>query len=38
MNGMQKMLDVHSVVAAERGRMRARELEAAWHGIGPWLG
>jgi hypothetical protein len=38
MNGMQKMLDVHKVVAAEHGRIHARSLEAAWDGIGSWRG
>jgi hypothetical protein len=38
MNGMQKMRDVHRVVAAELGGVRARELEAAWDGIGNWRG
>ncbi|MEO3749446.1 hypothetical protein [Streptomyces sp. B6B3] len=38
MGGMQMMLDVHDVVAAEIGRLPARELEAAWDGIGDWMG
>ncbi|MES4901469.1 MULTISPECIES: hypothetical protein [unclassified Streptomyces] len=38
MNGMQKMRDVHRVVAAELGGVRARELEVAWDGIGDWRG
>lgn len=38
MNGKQKMLDAHAVVAAELGRLHARELEAAWDGVGDWRG
>ncbi|MDX3227181.1 hypothetical protein [Streptomyces sp. ME19-01-6] len=38
MNGMQKMRDVHRVVAAELGGVHARELEVAWDGIGGWQG
>lgn len=38
MGGMRKMLEVHSLVQAEIGRLHARHLEAAWDGIGSWQG
>lgn len=38
MGGHSLMLDVHDRVAAELGRVRARELEGAWDGVGRWLG
>lgn len=38
MNGKQKMLDAHAVVLTQLGQLRARELEAAWDGIGSWRG
>lgn len=38
MNGKQKMLDAHAVVLTRLGQLRARELEAAWDGIGTWRG
>ncbi|MFF7211909.1 hypothetical protein ACFZAU_15470 [Streptomyces sp. NPDC008238] len=38
MGGKQEMLDAHHLVRARLGRVHARELEAAWDGIGSWLG
>ncbi|MDX2644863.1 hypothetical protein PV341_15060 [Streptomyces sp. PA03-1a] len=37
MGGKQEMLDAHSVVRARLGPLCARELEAAWDGVGSWL-
>lgn len=36
--GMELMLEVHDVIRERLGRVRARELEAAWDGVGIWLG
>ncbi|WP_329387610.1 hypothetical protein [Streptomyces sp. NBC_01716] len=37
-NGKQQMLEAHEYVRAELGVSAARELEAAWDGIGTWRG
>ncbi|WP_407562442.1 hypothetical protein [Streptomyces sp. 184] len=36
--GKQKMLHAHAAVRAELGPVHARELEAAWDGVGDWWG
>jgi hypothetical protein len=36
MGGMESMRQAHAEVAAALGPIRARELEAAWGGIGHW--
>lgn len=38
MGGMNKMLEVHTVVADQLGSGPAASLDSAWHEIGPWLG
>jgi hypothetical protein len=37
-NGKQAMLEAHATVEAELGRLKGRELEMAWNGIGSWMG
>lgn len=36
--GMYLMRRAHAAVSASLGRIAARELEAAWDGVGDWLG
>ncbi|WBB61663.1 hypothetical protein O7599_03655 [Streptomyces sp. WMMC500] len=36
--GKQRMLSAHAAVRAELGQAHARELEAAWDGVGDWRG
>jgi hypothetical protein len=36
--GMELMLQAHAAVRQSLGPVRARELEAAWDGVGTWLG
>ena len=36
--GKDLMLEVHAEIRQKLGPTRARELEAAWDGVGNWLG